>query len=128
MGRPRGRPPHEPTDEARRVVWEMTAFGIPQERVAHALGIDRSTLLKYYREELDSAADAAVTNVARNLYSKAIGDGREAMTAAIFFLKTRGKWSERDKDDRQGGNAGTLTIRWEDDRDRPTVSTEGGAE
>ncbi len=36
----------------------------------------------------------ANSRVAENLYKKATGDGREAVVAAIFWLKTRAKWSE----------------------------------
>jgi hypothetical protein len=32
--------------------------------------------------------------VAANLYRLAIGSGREAVTAAIFWLKARAGWSE----------------------------------
>jgi hypothetical protein len=32
--------------------------------------------------------------VAENLYRKATGEGREAVTAAIFWLKTRAGWRE----------------------------------
>ncbi len=32
--------------------------------------------------------------MAENLYRKATGDGREAVTAAIFWLKTRARWKE----------------------------------
>ena len=36
----------------------------------------------------------ANAKVAENLYRKATGDGREAVTAAIFWLKTRASWKE----------------------------------
>ena len=32
--------------------------------------------------------------MAESLYRKALGDGREALTAAIFWLKTRARWKE----------------------------------
>jgi hypothetical protein len=32
--------------------------------------------------------------VAESLYRKATGEGREAVTAAIFWLKTRARWKE----------------------------------
>jgi len=32
--------------------------------------------------------------VAENLYRKATGEGREAVTAAIFWLKTHAGWKE----------------------------------
>ena len=36
----------------------------------------------------------ANARVAENLYRKATGEGREAVTAAIFWLKTRARWTE----------------------------------
>lgn len=32
--------------------------------------------------------------MAENLFRKATGDGRESVTAAIFWLKTRARWKE----------------------------------
>jgi hypothetical protein len=39
----------------------------------------------------DSKANA---KVAENLYHMALGQGREAVTAAIFWLKARARWKE----------------------------------
>ena len=36
----------------------------------------------------------ANARVAESLYRKATGEGREAVTAAIFWLKTRARWKE----------------------------------
>ncbi len=36
----------------------------------------------------------ANAKVAENLYRKATGEGRESVTAAIFWLKTRAGWKE----------------------------------
>lgn len=52
------------------------------------------TLRSLYRDELDTGSVKANSRVAENLYRKATGDGREAVVAAIFWLKTRAKWSE----------------------------------
>jgi len=123
-----GRPAHKPTEEGKRTAKALAAYGIPQDEIAEVLGICPHTLRKHYSEVLRGAATEANAKVAENLFRTATGAGRESVTAGIFWLKTRAGWRERDKDDRQGGNAGTLTIRWEDDRDRPTVSTEGGSE
>tara|TARA_R110000751_G_scaffold213034_1_gene316561 strand:- start:134 stop:535 length:402 start_codon:yes stop_codon:yes gene_type:complete len=122
----RGRPAHQPTDKDRAIVWEMSAFGIPQDRISRSMGISEDTLQKYYRQELDVATDDAVTTVGRNLYRMANGDGKEALSACIFFLKTRGGWQEKPEKGELGGNAGTLTIRWEDERDSLAISATGG--
>ena len=52
------------------------------------------TLRKHYRGELDHGHVKANAKVAENLYRKATGDGREAVIAAIFWLKTRAGWKE----------------------------------
>ena len=46
-------------------------------------------LRKHYRPELDHGHTKANARVAENLYCRATGEGREAVVAAIFWLKTR---------------------------------------
>jgi hypothetical protein len=58
------------------------------------IGIDAKTLRKHYRQELDHGHTKANAKVAENLYRKATGEGREAVIAAIFWLKTRARWKE----------------------------------
>ena len=89
-----GRPPHEPTDQTRRTVEGMSAYGIPQEEISKVIGIDRNTLMKYYREELDTAKARANAKVAESLYKKALANDSGSVTAAIFWLKTRAGWKE----------------------------------
>jgi hypothetical protein len=72
----------------------MSAYGVPQIDISKVIGIERSTLQKHYREELDTATAKANSRVAQSLYNKALGDGSSAVTAAIFWLKTRGGWRE----------------------------------
>jgi hypothetical protein len=84
---------HEPTAKDRRMV-EALAACVPQEDVATVMGIDEKTLRLHYRPELDRALIIANSKVAGNLYKIACGTGREAVTAAIFWLKTRAGWSE----------------------------------
>ena len=89
-----GRPPHQPTEASRRQVRALAAYGIPQDEIATVVGISKPTLEKHYREELDNGHVKANVKVAENLYRKATGEGREAVTAAIFWLKTRARWKE----------------------------------
>ena len=72
----------------------MAAYGVPEADIATVIGIDAKTLRKHYRQELDTGQIKANTKVAENLYRKATGDGREAVIAAIFWLKTRARWKE----------------------------------
>ena len=87
---------HKPTTELRKQVLTFTSFGIPETDTAAVLGIDPKTLRKHYSQELDIGHVKANVVVAQNLYKIATGTGREAVTAAIFWLKTRAGWRERD--------------------------------
>ena len=90
--RKRGPIGHVPTPELREKVRLWSAVGTKQEVIAAELGITVDTLAKHSREELDEATARGVANVATNLYTKAMsGD----VTSMIFYLKTRGRWSEK---------------------------------
>jgi hypothetical protein len=53
------------------------------------------TLVKHYRDELDTATDRAVAAVAGSLFKKAMSETHpQAAACGMFFLKTRGKWRE----------------------------------
>src|SRR5690242_8322680 len=89
-----GRRAHQPDLAARRQVEAMAAYGIPEVEIARVLRIDPKTLRKHYRDELDTGATKATAKVAESLYRKAVGDGPQSVTAAIFWLKTRAQWKE----------------------------------
>jgi hypothetical protein len=89
-----GRRAHRPEPGQRRQVEAMSGYGVPEADIATVLDIDSKTLRKHYRSELDKGHIKATTKVAENLYRKATGEGREAVTAAIFWLKTRAGWKE----------------------------------
>ena len=50
-----GRPQHQPTAELRAKVTAMAVAGCSQQLISDIIGINRDTLRKHYREELDSA-------------------------------------------------------------------------
>ena len=83
---------HEPTAETRSNVKALASVGTTQEHIAIYLDIDVKTLRKHYRRELDTSLTIANSNVAKSLYKNA-NDGN--VTAQIFWLKTKGGWSER---------------------------------
>ena len=89
-----GRRAHRPDEAGRRQVEALAGYGIPEEEIAGVIGIDAKTLRKHYRDELGHGHTKANARVAENLYRKATGEGREAVTAAIFWLKTRAGWKE----------------------------------
>ncbi|MGD0302450.1 MAG: hypothetical protein ABSE86_35695 [Bryobacteraceae bacterium] len=86
------RPPFQPTDEQRRTVRSLAAFGTRQDDIAIILGLSPRTVRKYFRQELDRGALEANSKVAQALYKKALaGD----TASAIFWLKCRAGWRER---------------------------------
>jgi hypothetical protein len=89
-----GRRSHKPDPTSRRQVEAMAGYGVPEADIATVLDLDPKTLRKHYRSELDKGHIKATTKVAENLYRKATGEGREAVIAAIFWLKTRAGWKE----------------------------------
>ncbi len=91
--------PHEPTEKTRAEVGALVSFGNTQEEIASYLGIGISTLIEHYRDELDNSVIRANAKVAAKLFRKATeGDDLSAM---IFWLKTRAKWREKDKDEQK---------------------------
>ena len=88
-----GRKPHEPTKSCRQLVELHSTIGTPQYIIADILGINKTTLLKYYRKELDLACHKANAQVGGALFKKAVSGDTAAM---IFWMKTRAKWREND--------------------------------
>lgn len=84
----------KPTPEHRKQVESLAGFGIIEPEIARFLGIDPKTLRKYFADELATGHIKANAAVAQSLYKKALGDGNQSVTAAIFFLKTRAGWKE----------------------------------
>lgn len=105
-------PPHKPTEQQRKTVKAMSAYGIPQHDIAKVLGIHDDTLREHYRDELDRANAEACAKVAENLFRKATGEGKESVTAAIFWLKTRGRWKETSGVELTGKDGAPLEGRW----------------
>jgi hypothetical protein len=88
------RPAHKPDPTVRHQVEAMAGYGVPEAEIAGVVGVSPKTLRKHYRGELDHGHVKANAKVAENLYRKATGEGREAVIAAIFWLKTRAGWKE----------------------------------
>jgi hypothetical protein len=106
-----GRRAHEADPQSRRQVEAMAAYGIPEVEIARVLKIDPKTLRKHYRDELDTGATKATAKVAESLFRKAIGDGPQSVTAAIFWLKTRAQWKETVVQEAAGEIKHTFAIR-----------------
>jgi hypothetical protein len=70
----------------------MASFGATEDDLARCLNICPKTLRRHYRDELDRGHIRANAKVVEALFRAATGDGREAVTAAIFWLKARANW------------------------------------
>lgn len=100
-GKP-GRLAWRPTDEQRRVVEAMSACGVPHTAIAAVLGVNKETLEKHLRIELDTGLHKANARVAQFLYTGILGsattppfaDEHDRMVSAMFWLKCRANWKE----------------------------------
>jgi len=73
----------------------MTGKGTTQTMAADILGIEEYCLRRHYREELDGSAVLADHRAGNLPISTDEGPG--AITAALFWLKTRADWREADR-------------------------------
>ena len=86
---------HKPTEDQRRQVAVMAELGLRQDEMARIMEISEPTLRKHYEVELVSAKSILNSQVANNLFRIATSaDHKGAVTAAIFWMKTRAKWKE----------------------------------
>jgi hypothetical protein len=87
------RPRFTPTEEQRRLVKSLSAYGVPQEQIAWRIDIrSAKTLRKHFRKELDGGALEANTSVVQTLYKMATSG--EHPGATVFWLKCRAGWKE----------------------------------
>lgn len=83
-----------PTDEERTMVEKMASIGITQEDISKVVGggIERHTLAKHFRKELDTAKIKANAAIGLTLYNKAL-DGDTA--SLIWYSKAQMGWREK---------------------------------
>ena len=86
-----GRPPHQPDAASRRLVEHHAAIGTPHQSIAKLLKLSLNTLKKHYPEELELGLARANAVVGGTLFAEA---KKGNITAAIFWMKTRGGWRE----------------------------------
>jgi hypothetical protein len=118
------RPPkHEPTAESRNTVLVCSGAGMTVDQIAKIVPggpIDRHTLAKHYRQELDAGAAKTDEQVIKSAFRQAVGgnalydakglqlrpatDPVVAMT--IFWLKTRLRWRQPPEEHRFAGPGG----------------------
>lgn len=104
-----GRPPFVATDEERKLVLALAAYGIPQEAMVLLIKRPRGkagelkpisvpTLVKHFRTELDEGEPSVIAKVADSLVKTALDRTHPGhVVAARFFLKARAGWRETDR-------------------------------
>jgi len=107
----------KPTDQDRLLVGQLSSYGIIADDICKLVNnphtgkpIARATLFKNFRAELDTGHLLANMKVAQNLFNIATGDGRNAVTAAIFWLKTRAGWKESSGIEITGAGDGSIKV------------------
>jgi hypothetical protein len=117
-GKP-GRPEYVATPQARKMVEALAAYGIPQAHIAKVLPVAIDTLRKHFAKELEVGSTKATAKVAEFLFQKASGargNDHGAVTAAIFWMKARAGWKDRQDIslENSDGSPLTFTLKLED--------------
>jgi hypothetical protein len=90
-----GLPAHVPSQASRSLVVLACSTGFTREQIARQIGIAESTLAVHYGDELADAGKKLLLSIAGNLARIAQDPNHpKAVTAAIFWLKTRGGFKE----------------------------------
>jgi hypothetical protein len=89
----------------------LAGFGISAGDIACVLGLDEGELTRDYGSEFACGGIKANARVAESLFRKATGEGYGAVTAAIFWLKTRARWKETSVSELAPGTEGAITVR-----------------
>lgn len=96
----------KPTPEQRKIVKELSGYGIPHADICRMVifnpqtgkPLDDKTLRLHFRRELDAGHVEANSEVAKSLFAQAKAGN---VTAAIWWTKARMGWSEKIE---HGGN------------------------
>ena len=104
----RGPKSYEPTDKEKNQVRLMAAMGIPQKNIAKIIGLSDESLRKHFRDDLDTGMDRANLAVGSNLFNIATSSKAGNVSAAIFWLKTRARWSDTTKMELTGPDGGPI--------------------
>ncbi len=119
-----GRPPFAPTKAQRAMVEAMASYGIPQKEIAGVVGVAYDTLRKHFAVELVLGSAKATAKVAEFLYQKATGkkgDDHAAVVAAIFWLKARAGWKDRQDVVVQNPDGSSLFEDWPSEKLLPVM-------
>ena len=96
------------TDEQRKHVQTLSGYGLSQDQISRMLEIDRNTLKKHFKEELEKGKDIAYSQALNSLFSN-IKKGKEA--SIFFYLKTQHGWKEKQEIQHTGKDGEALVDR-----------------
>ena len=92
----------------------------PVTEIARTIGVSKPTLLKYFRDELDTGATKANAQVGEFIFSTILGvpipgrppvtDERARATLAIFWAKTRMHWKETNLHEHSGKQGDPIEV------------------
>lgn len=99
------RPVTQISDERRKEIQQLSGYGLTIEQIANVLGIDRNTLAKHCKEDLEKGKADALKFAVTSLFSN-IKKGKEA--SLIFYLKTQHRWKEVTQTELTGANGTQL--------------------
>jgi hypothetical protein len=88
----------------REKVRHLAGLGVPQDDIARIVRCSPKTLRKRCRDDLDCGVAEANAIVSGCLFAAAKGGN---ITAQIFWLKSRGRWRERDGSDHRAADGDT---------------------
>lgn len=88
----------------------LAGYGLSAAEIAHVLGISEEALLRSHSGAMESGRIKSNARVAESLFRKATGEGYGAVTAAIFWLKTRARWKETSLHEHAGTPGSPLDI------------------
>lgn len=109
----KGRPAYEPSDFDRGRAFAWAANGNSDADISKQLGISETTLKKYYSEDLKRGRESVLPMAINLVLSTIAGGGPQALTAAFFWLKTKGGYRETNRqevDAKVEGSALPVTV------------------
>jgi transcriptional regulator with XRE-family HTH domain len=100
---------YTPTEESRKHVELLVAYGLTLQQIASIMDVTDTTIEKYYSSEMKNGLAKANSLIANRLFKTATeGEGHLALTAQIFWLKTRARWRETDRLEITGEDGGPI--------------------
>ena len=95
-------------------LYNLARMGLSEEQIATSLGISRSTISRRKREDdtfattLKAGKQEGITAVTNQLFNSATDAAKPNTSAAIFFLKNRAGW--RDKQEVDANLSGNISV------------------